>query len=127
MWSDGEFLFEEGVLPEAIPFSLPLDMTGVILEGARRTDEWRRIHEVFRSRLTTFTLDPGIDGVGRGPHGGGGRDCSSWFERGKNLAEIALELHAVEFYAASLLLQLYERRLVRREGVARRRSTSRSR
>ena len=48
-----------GVLPEAIPFSLPLDMTGVILEGARRSDEWRRIHKVFRSRLTTFALDPG--------------------------------------------------------------------
>jgi hypothetical protein len=33
--------------------------------------------------------------------------------RGKNLAEISLELHAVEFYAASRLLELHERKLVR--------------
>ena len=33
-------------------------------------------------------------------------------ERGMNMAEISLELHAVEFYAASRLLELHNRKLV---------------
>ena len=47
LWKDGEFTFDNDTLPETIPVALPLDLTGVILEGARRTDEWQRIHEVF--------------------------------------------------------------------------------
>ncbi len=56
LWPEGEFVFEDDDLPEKIPISLPLDLTGVILEGARRTDEWQRIREVFPSRYTTFEV-----------------------------------------------------------------------
>jgi len=112
LWDDGDFSFEDGEARDAVPIALPLDLTGVILEGTRRTDEWRRIHDVFPSRLTTFTLDREAM-----------ESCTELedvdlrllglVERGMNLAEIALELHAVEFYAASRLLGLHERGLVR--------------
>lgn len=111
LWEDGEFTFEDDVLPESIPVFLPLDLTGVILEGARRSDEWRRIHEVFPSRLSTFEADK--DAIAKAT------DLSEEDQhvlelvvRGMNMAEISLELHAVEFYAASRLLELHSRKLV---------------
>lgn len=111
LWKDGDFTFEDDVLPEAIPVSLPLDLTGVILEGARRTDEWQRIHQVFPSRLTTFDVKHDVLEE-TSDLGDEDRRVLELVARGKNLAEIALELHSVEFYAASRLLELHERNLV---------------
>jgi tetratricopeptide (TPR) repeat protein len=92
--------------------SLPLDLTGVILEGARRTDEWERIHVVFPTRLTTFSVEHDeVDAAAE--ISDEDQRVLELVARGKNLAEIALELHAVEFYAASRLLELHERKLVR--------------
>lgn len=112
LWKEGEFIFEDGELPERIPISLPLDLTGVILEGARRTDEWERIHEVFGSRLTTFEVDheSALEATDLSEED---ERVLELVQRGKNMAEISLELHAVEFYAASRLLELYERKLLR--------------
>lgn len=111
LWKDGEFMFEDGRLPEQIPVSLPLDLTGVILEGARRSDEWERIREVFPTRLTTFSRSPAaLEAAGELSEEE--RRLLELVERGKNLAEISLELHAVEFYAASRLLDLYERQII---------------
>ena len=111
LWKEGEFAFEE-TLPEKVAVSLPLDLTGVILEGARRSDEWERIHEVFPSRLTTFEIDrAAVDSATELTEED--ERVLELVERGKNLAEISLELHAVEFYAASRLYELHERKLVR--------------
>lgn len=109
LWLEGEFVFEDDDLPEKIPVSLPLDLTGVILEGARRTDEWQRIREVFPSRYTTFEVDETNEAELTGED----RRILQLAKKGKNLAEIALEMHAVDFYAASRLLELYNRGLVR--------------
>ncbi len=111
LWKDGDFSFEDEKLPEHIPVSLPLDLTGVILEGARRTDEWERIHVVFPTRLTTFSVEhEAVDTAGEISEED--QRVLELVARGKNLAEIALELHAVEFYAASRLLELHEKKLV---------------
>jgi tetratricopeptide (TPR) repeat protein len=110
LWSDGDFVFEDGRLPEKISIYVPLDLTAVILEGARRTDEWDRIWEVFPSRFTTFTAEPTDDGGGE--LSAEDNRILDLVSQGKNLGEIALELHAVDFYAASRLLELHERGLV---------------
>ena len=48
-WPEGRFEFLDGELPtqEMIPISL--DVTGLVLEGARRVDEWSRIRQVVPS------------------------------------------------------------------------------
>lgn len=112
LWKDGDFTFEDGNLPEQIPVSLPLDLTGVILEGARRTDEWERIHKEFPTRLTTFDIDHQAVEAAQ-EISDDDRRVLELVARGKNLAQISLELHSVEFYAASRLLELHERKLVR--------------
>ncbi|HSF16556.1 MAG TPA: DUF4388 domain-containing protein [Vicinamibacteria bacterium] len=111
LWKEGSFDFEEGRLPERIPVFVPLELTGVILEGARRSDEWERIHEVFPSRLTTFQVERTAREAAE-DLSDEDRRLLQLVEQGKNLAEISLELHSVEFYAASCLLELYEKGLV---------------
>lgn len=111
LWPDGEFVFEDGWLPQKIPVYLALDLTRVILEGARRADEWQRIREVFPSRLTTFAVDTTAI-VAAGNLLEEDRRILDLAARGRNLAEIALEMHAVEFYAASRLLGHFRRGLV---------------
>ena len=113
LWPDGDFVFEDDRLPEKISVYIPLDLTAVILEGVRRSDEWDRIWKVFPSRYTTFTVESKD-----------GDDLSEedvrileLVSQGKNLGEIALELHAVDFYAASRLHELHERGLVRVEAA----------
>ena len=116
LWPDGEFVFEEDRLPDQIPVSLPLDLTGVILEGVRRTDEWERIRAVFPSRFTTFSVnEASVEAI---PDlADEDRRVLDLVGQGKNLAEIALEMHAVEFYVASRLLQLHQRGLVQVDQV----------
>ncbi|HEY7700224.1 MAG TPA: DUF4388 domain-containing protein [Vicinamibacteria bacterium] len=92
LWKDGDFSFDDGKLPDQIPISLPLDLTGVILEGARRTDEWERIHEVFPTRLTTFDIEhEAVEAAS--DISDEDRRVLELVAREKNLAEISLELH----------------------------------
>ncbi|HXG59573.1 MAG TPA: DUF4388 domain-containing protein [Thermoanaerobaculia bacterium] len=46
LWADGEFRFLDGELPQWEMVPLQVDVTGIIVEGMRRLDEWKRIREV---------------------------------------------------------------------------------
>src|SRR5438132_1202198 len=46
LWPEGEFQFADDVLPTMEMIPLQVDVTGIIMEGTRRVDEWRRIREV---------------------------------------------------------------------------------
>lgn len=43
LWEDGNFEFVDGELPDLKMVPLSLDVTGIIMEGMRRYDEWQRI------------------------------------------------------------------------------------
>lgn len=45
LWNDGEFYFVDDELPKMEMISLQVDVTGIIMEGTRRVDEWARIRE----------------------------------------------------------------------------------
>ena len=47
LWPEGEFLFTDDELPTQQMIPLQLDVTGIIMEGTRRVDEWPRIREVI--------------------------------------------------------------------------------
>jgi hypothetical protein len=49
LWSEGEFEFLDNVLPDQQMILLSLDVTGIIMEGLRRFDEWNRIREILPS------------------------------------------------------------------------------
>lgn len=46
LWTDGDFHFIDDELPSMEMISLQVDVTGIIMEGTRRVDEWSRIREV---------------------------------------------------------------------------------
>lgn len=56
LWEEGEFEFQDGELPELKMVPLSLDVTGIIMEGLRRYDEWRRI----RRRIPNAQVIPEI-------------------------------------------------------------------
>ncbi len=105
LWPDGQFEFQEGLVPfEALVF-VDLDVTEVVFEGIRRVDDWARIRTVFPSDRIVFRLT--------GPAGEGGepleRQVLEMVGQGKSLAEIALELRRSEYETAVLLFDLKAR------------------
>jgi len=49
LWEEGDFEFLDNELPDQKMVPLSLDVTGIILEGLRRYDEWQRIRETLPS------------------------------------------------------------------------------
>ncbi len=47
LWNEGEFRFIDNELPQMEMVPLRIDVTGIIMEGTRRADEWPRIREVI--------------------------------------------------------------------------------
>jgi len=48
LWREGEFRFLDDELPTMEMIPLQVDVTGIIMEGTRRVDEWSRIREGSR-------------------------------------------------------------------------------
>lgn len=46
LWNDGDFYFVDDELPQMEMIPLQVDVTGIIMEGTRRVDEWGRIREL---------------------------------------------------------------------------------
>ena len=109
LWPEGQFEFKDGDLPHASGITVDLPVMGVIMEGARRVDEWARIRGVFPSEGTSFKLTRGI------PAEVTDRDDRRLLELasgGRTLAAIALELHYSEFDAAARAFDLHQRGLL---------------
>jgi len=47
LWNEGEFRFVDDELPQMEMIPLQVDVTGLIMEGTRRVDEWNRIHTLI--------------------------------------------------------------------------------
>ena len=47
LWREGEFQFVDDELPSQEMIPLQVDVTGIIMEGTRRVDEWQRIREII--------------------------------------------------------------------------------
>ena len=47
LWREGEFQFVDDELPMMEMIPLVVDVTGIIMEGTRRVDEWQRIREII--------------------------------------------------------------------------------
>ena len=108
LWPEGRFEFKDNELPAEVLIHVEMGVTGVILEGMRRIDEWGRIRAVFPTVRTTFK-------VGRAPElvqDPAERHALGLATAGKSLAEISLQMHRSEFDTASLLFDLYARGIV---------------
>ena len=109
LWPEGNFKFRDGELPKPPGISVDLPVMGVIMEGARRIDEWARIRSVFPSAGTSFTVPKGI------PASVTDREERKFLELagpGRSLAAIALETRRSEFDTACRAFDLHQRGLL---------------
>ena len=111
LWPDGEFAFEDGRIPEEIYLTVTLDVARLIRESDGRKRKWKQIRKLFPSALTTFATTKAVADQSQ-VFSAEERRFIELVEQGKNVAEIALEVHAVEFFVASRLLDLYRRGLI---------------
>jgi hypothetical protein len=129
LWEEGNFEFVDGELPDLKMVPLTLDVTGIIMEGLRRYDEWQRIRlrvpddKVIPQIVRPLSLDdlseqeklmvPYIDGS-------------------RTIEEIALQTHNAEFSVARMVYEglgsgtmaLVQAPVVREQAVAGGSSTS---
>jgi len=102
-WTEGRFKFIENELPsyELIPISL--DVSGLVLEGMRRLDEWRRIRDVIPNDLCVpVVVGSLIDDDSPDP---GRRIVLEAVNDDRSVADICLHTHAGEFYVCEIVLR----------------------
>ncbi len=61
LWQEGEFIFLDEELPKMDMIPLQVDVTGIIMEGTRRVDEWRRIRELIPNDSFIPEIDKRMD------------------------------------------------------------------
>lgn len=111
-WEEGQFEFLDGELPtlEMIPISL--DVTGLVMEGARRVDEWNRIRTVIPSAdAIPVSL---VDDLGSNPDlAAEERRVLSAVDDRSTVSEVQERAHATEFFACRVLFRAVEAKRVK--------------
>jgi hypothetical protein len=109
-WPEGEFHFLDGELPEFTMIPLSLNVNALILEGAKRVDDWRRI----RQSISSNQIVPVAVGELVPPEGDSHADTIlKLVDDDRTIEEIALHSHATEFHVCRVLLEQVEARKVK--------------
>jgi hypothetical protein len=61
LWNDGDFYFVDDELPKMEMIPLQVDVTGIIMEGTRRVDEWVRIRETVPNEAVIPVMVKPVD------------------------------------------------------------------
>ena len=117
-WSEGDFRFLDKELPEESMVPIALDVTGIVLEGMQRIDEWRRIRETIPSALC---IPVAIAAFDESDVDTGGRQVLALIDDTRTVEEVAAALHATEFFVCRHLYQQFQSgrvKFVRPRGTA---------
>lgn len=110
-WSEGEFRFLDGQLPERTFIPMDLEVTGLVLEGARRMDEWSMIRQVIPSaQALPVALVDRFDDNELPP---GDRKILDLVDDQHTIEEIALETHATEFHVCRVIYDQVEKKNIK--------------
>lgn len=99
-WQEADFRFADGELPDYQMISVNLSVTGLVLEGHRRVDEWKQIRQLIPNaqvvpvsvkELKSEDGDPGIENI------------LSLIDDDRSVQEIALQTHSGEFHVCRVL------------------------
>lgn len=101
-WTEGEFRFLDGELPESTMLPMELDVTKLVLKGIQRLDEWKWIREVLPSlQAVPVMVDPPedseLDDLSR--------RVLAQVNDDRTVEEICLELHSTEFQVCKVLAE----------------------
>jgi hypothetical protein len=98
LWSDGEFYFIDNELPQMEMIPLQVDVTGIMMEGTRRVDEWQRIREIVANDAVVPTPIREIDPTDLEEHE---LLIARAIDGKRSIAEIVLETRSSEFTVSS--------------------------
>ena len=102
LWSEGDFEFVDGELPDSKMVPLSLDVTGIIMEGLRRYDEWQRI----RQRVPDASVVPRIvRPLSLETLSGQETLIVPYIDGQRSIEAIALQTHNAEFNVARLVFE----------------------
>jgi len=101
-WEEADFRFADGDLPEYQMVPIDLSVTGLVLEGHRRLDEWKQIREHFPhpqavpvaiGDLVPEEPNPGVENI------------LSMVDDDRTIQEIGLQTHSSEFHVCRVLYE----------------------
>jgi len=112
LWNVGSFEFHDGAPSHQKSMLLSLDVTGIVLEGARRLDDWKRIRKVVKGG--DAVISPISEAIAeRLPLAPEDADILSRLDGIKRVDQLVLDMRMPEYKINKLLFDLHEKGLVR--------------
>jgi hypothetical protein len=100
LWTEGSFEFVDGQMPDQKMVPLSLDVTGIIMEGMRRYDEW----QLIRQRVPDSTVVPDIiRSLDMEAIGDREKLIIPYIDGQRSIEEVALQTHNAEFVVSKLV------------------------
>jgi Domain of unknown function (DUF4388) len=102
LWTEGSFAFIDGEIPSLPMVPISSDVTGIVMEGLRRYDEWQRI----KTRVPTMRVIPSVILPVEADLGERDKMILGAVNGHRAIDQIALETHNPEFHVAKLMYDL---------------------
>jgi hypothetical protein len=102
LWAEGSFAFIDGEIPDLPMVPISSDVTGIVMEGLRRYDEWQRI----RTRVPSMRVIPSAVLPVEADLGERDKMILAAVNGHRAIDQIALETHNPEFHVAKLIYDL---------------------
>jgi tetratricopeptide (TPR) repeat protein len=117
-WTTGTFNFEAGVRPEREDFLVRINPEFLLLEGARRVDEWSLIEKKIPAFDLIFQVDPSHVGDSAPDLSGEQRQLVPLLDGTRDVQQVVDETGLVEFEVGKALYGLITAGFARRVGTS---------
>jgi hypothetical protein len=105
-WPEGDFRFLDDILPESAMVPMRMDVTGIVMEGVQRVDEWRRIRRVIpHERMIPVAV---VDLSTVPDLGPGEQRILEMVDDEKTIEEIRLLTHSTEYQISKLFFDQWQ-------------------
>lgn len=105
-WTEGDFRFLDDILPDSAMVPMRMDVTGIVMEGVQRLDEWKRIRQVIPNEqlipvsLLELSVVPDV--------GPGEKRILAMVNDELTIGEIRQQTHATEYLVCKLLFDQWQ-------------------
>jgi hypothetical protein len=106
LWSDGKFEFIDDELPTMEMISLQVDVTGIIMEGTRRADEWMRLREIITDETMVPVIDVPVEPGADDELDDVSRTIVHAIDGKRSIADLVLETRSSAFVVSSTLYNM---------------------
>ena len=104
LWTEGSFAFIDGEIPQLPMVPISSDVTGIVMEGLRRYDEWQRI----KTKIASMRQIPSLAVPVEETLGEREKLILGAINGRRAIDQIALETHNPEFHVAKLVFDLMQ-------------------